>query len=72
MLYCTVHNNVITGVATVDSSHSSSFESLNPEYLPLPEGKWIGDPYHDEAPAADYQAVWDEMAAAYKEGVQEA
>lgn len=63
MLACIVKNNVITNVVEVPSDANLRMLGV----LPLPEGTWIGDTYSD-VKGAD---VWDEMAAAYKEGVQE-
>lgn len=68
MLACMVKNNIITNVLEVTEGADLALLKLRL----LPEGKWIGDTYHDETSPSDYQVVWDEMAAAYKEGVQEA
>ena len=78
--YAVVADGVITNVIVVAEGEEV------PGTYPLPEGKWIGDPYQDgpttedrldalEAEKADkteVQAVWESMAAAIQEGVESA
>lgn len=63
-MYCTVENNIITNVIVCSPEFAAARG-----YQPCPETKGIGDPYIDNPTEPN---VWDEMAAAYKEGVQEA
>lgn len=63
-MFCTVENNIITNVIVCSQEFA-----LSRGLKELPEGKGIGDPYID---VPQYTAVWDEMATAYKEGVQDA
>ena len=76
---CTVIDNVITNIIVIpDGSDPANFGARE-----LPYGKWIGDLYDSDAAVekriaelpgqiGDESGVWDAMAAAYQEGVNQA
>ena len=56
---------IINVVVLPDAADPACFGAV-----PLPDGKWIGDPI-DDAHTPDL-TVWDELDAAYREGVARA
>ena len=73
-----VENNIIVNVVVIPEGDDPALWGGKE----LPPGKWIGDRYNSEADlekrvtameqARGGDAVWDELAAAYQEGVNSA
>lgn len=69
MSYCVVENNTIVNI--IECANDAVAASFNA--LPGYEDAKIGDTYAPPSNVPEAEpTVWDEMAAAYKEGVQEA
>ena len=75
---CIVENNIIVNVVVLpDGADPAAFGCK-----PLPYGKWIGDEYDSDVTLSarlsameqsqESSAVWDELDAAYQEGVSSA
>ena len=67
-----VSDNIITNIIVLpDGADPAEYGTL-----PLPEGKWIGDQYADPStPPTESESdtdVWEQMDAAYREGVASA
>lgn len=71
---CIVENNIITNVVVIPEGADPAAYGCKP----LPHGKWIGDEYDSDATLAariseiEQSGVWDELDAAYQEGVSSA
>lgn len=67
-----VSDNIITNIIVLPDGADPAAHGA----MPLPEGKWIGDQYDDPStPPTESESdtsVWQQLDAAYREGVASA